>query len=255
MEINKKFIFTVTSGRSGTGYLAEILSKHQEVYCAHEAVPSFGTHFREIQTNPAKAKEFWLKEKLPEIKRQKQHIYIETSHLFCKGYLEPLLESGIIPDLIVLERPSRETAKSLFQLNTIPGRTEKALRFYLSPDDPRIMLPFPEWEQANDYQLCFWYTLDTMIRQKRYSMLVNNLGGKVVTTSIENLKIFEQVKSLILNLGIRKPDFGARNKIRKSLDRKINTKVSMKAEFPFSASELFQYEDEVYKKTSFFELY
>ena len=105
LDIDKRLIFTVTSGRSGTLYLTELLKAIPGVSAHHEPSPDFTQAMRRIQTDPFIAYPFWLQMKLPEILKVPEAVYVETSHLFCKGFLEPLLRMGVRPALVFLRRP------------------------------------------------------------------------------------------------------------------------------------------------------
>ena len=138
--------------------------------------PHFHDHMRASQEDANHAKAFWLEEKLPFIASLKKPIYAETSHLFCKGFLEPLIEIGIVPDLVLLSRDRRKIATSLFKLGTIPARQKKALQFYLTPRDPGVVTD-ENWESWTDYQLCYWYCMEIERRQDVYGKRVRELGG------------------------------------------------------------------------------
>ncbi len=64
--------------------------------------------------------------------------YFESSHLINKGYIEPLLALGVIPNTIILRRNYRDVATSLLILNTVPARTSKGQKFLLLPDDDGV---------------------------------------------------------------------------------------------------------------------
>lgn len=183
----QRLILTVTTGRSGTEYLAHLLECSPGVECHHEPEPNFVDVMRATQSSPDIAREFWLRRKLPAIRTRGARIYAETSHLACKGFIEPLLELGICPDLVLLKRPHRAVALSLYRLRTIPGRTDEGLRWYLSPSDPGV-LPLPDWERLHDYQLCYWYCLEIERRQSLYRKLVRDAGGHVTEVSIGELR-------------------------------------------------------------------
>jgi hypothetical protein len=72
------------------------------------------------------AERFLLERKLPFIRNTSTRTYLETSHLVCKGFLEPLIYHGLIPDLIILNRDKFSVATSLYQLGTVPSRTPGA---------------------------------------------------------------------------------------------------------------------------------
>ena len=150
----ERLIFSVTTGRSGTKYLDRIFQGHPHIYTCHEAQPNFANIMRAGQNEPELLRKFWLEKKLPQIRKHLENsgksIYLETSHLFCKGFLEPLIDLGIVPDLILLVRPHQDVAKSLFQLGCIPGRTDAGLRFCVAPNDPGV-LPLKDFELLHDY--------------------------------------------------------------------------------------------------------
>lgn len=225
--INKKIVFTVTTGRSGTGFLAEILSFLPRVTCHHEAEPDFVEVFRSSLQQPSLAKEFLCEKKLPQIISDSRPVYVETSHLVCKGFLEPLLELGGKPDLILLSRPHREVALSLYQLDTIPGRTDKALRYYLSPNDPGV-LPLPKWESLHDYQLCYWYCLEIERRRAYYKSFFKEAGANVVEISLSDLVRPSSLYALLRDLGLPRFSISFWFKYFMFRKTKVNTKAGRK---------------------------
>jgi len=197
----KRLIFTVTTGRSGTGYLSKALSFLPNVASYHEPEPSFSNVMRLAQKNANIAYEFWVDKKLPHIASVPAQVYIETSHLFCKGFVEPLLELGFTPDIIILTRPHREVATSMYQLDTIPGLTDKGLRYYLSPDDPNV-LPLPGWHTLHDYQLCYWYCLEIERRSVHYEKMFLERGARVAKTSLNDITTVLGFHRLVMQLDL-----------------------------------------------------
>jgi hypothetical protein len=181
-----KLIFTVTTGRSGTELLQRLFSLLPGVTSVHEPEPKFSRVLRQAQENQSCARDFLLNLKLPEIARCTQSFYVETSHLFCKGFLKTALQLGLRFDLVVLRRPARDVARSLYELDTIPARTEWGRSFLLAPSDPGV-LPLPHWETMHDYQLCYWYCLEIERRAIEYAELVAAKGGRVSTASLADL--------------------------------------------------------------------
>lgn len=219
----KRLIFTVTTGRSGTAYLAAVLSYMKGVSARHEPAPEFVTVLRDAQRDPSLATRFLLGEKLPAIAGDPAGIYAETSHLACKGFLEPLLELGIVPDLIIHRRAVRDIAKSLYRQGTIPGRTEKALRFYLTPDDPGVMT-LKGWTTLDDYQLCYWYCLEIERRARKYRRLFLERGATVTETTLTGLKTAAGLKRLLeeLRLSLRFPAWLMRLRYLRNSRFKVN---------------------------------
>lgn len=182
----KRTIFCLTSGRSGTAYLAHILQVAKDTLVFHEPEPAFQNVMRTAQTQPAVAATFVRDEKLPFIRSLTANIYVELSHLFAKGFVEHFVNEGLVPDVFILTRPWREVAASMYSLDTIPGRSDRALRYYLSPGDPTVRSP-SNWEQLSDYQLCYWYCLETERRQNLYSQLLQGLGAATLKISLKEL--------------------------------------------------------------------
>lgn len=197
----KKLVFTVTTGRSGTAYLASIFGFAKNVFAVHEPSPEFADVFRMAQEDRNLAMEFLVRKKLPAILHEPGEIYVETSHLTCKGFLEPLLDLGIVPDLVIHRRSLRDVSLSMLKLGTIPGRSEKGLRFYLSPADPWV-LDLEDWERLHDYQLCFWYCLEIERRAQYYSKLFNEHGAKIAETTLPELKTFDGLIKCYSKLGL-----------------------------------------------------
>lgn len=165
---SKDIILTVTTGRSGTQYLAYLLSLYNDLRSEHESLPAFHDYYRDIQNGRGSYKDFWIKEKLPYINRLKESHYSDVSHVACKGFIEPLLDLGVKPKLIFLKRNNRDVAKSLLELGTIPSRTELGLKYLSCPTDINSLKINQKIDKLSDYQLCYWYTLDIDYRMTMF---------------------------------------------------------------------------------------
>ena len=175
INATKSLIFTVTPGRSGTKYLAALLGSVPGVAAHHEAQPDFVTALRRAQQDPEVAFAFWRDVKLPFIASLDAPVYAETSHLFCKGFLEPAILLGLKPKLIILRRPPSEVASSFLERDTVPARTPYGTLYLLDTRDPYVM-PLVGWERMTDYQLCFWYALEIERRQIKYADFAARIG-------------------------------------------------------------------------------
>jgi hypothetical protein len=227
----KRLIFTVTTGRSGTDYLARMLGCVPGVASRHEARPNFVWAMRDVQNDPELGRRFWVEQKLPAIEAASGSVYSETSHVVCKGFLEPLLELGHRPDLILLWRPHREVAMSMYRLGTIPGRTPKGLKWYLQPDDPGV-LALPGWQQLHDYQICYWYCLEIERRRQMYERMISELGGRAVSISLAELATFRGFMRLRKELDLPRFLVGPAHWYRYFRRTRVraNTKVKSKRE-------------------------
>lgn len=232
---NKKLIFTVTTGRSGTDLLHYLLKKNKRLTVFHEPDEGAGfqSYMRDLQNDPMLGKAFWMEKKLPFINRQRGNVYIETSHLFCKGFLEPLLELGITPDLIILKRNARDVAKSLLQLGTIPMKSKSGEKYLLSPIDPSVNTPFG-YEKYSDYQLCYWYCLEIERRQLLYRNMILSIGGQVIEVNFEDLIKITPVIRILKKLNL--PNYSLEEVYKilrfKLEKKKINNKEKKKKKIP-----------------------
>jgi hypothetical protein len=195
----KRLIFTISPGRCGTTLLAKILDSLPHVDGVHEPFPKFSDVMRYCQTEPKLALGFWTCSKLPAITYSNSRIYAETSHLFAKGFIEPLCHLGIIPDIIFLSRPARDVALSLYQLNTIPSRTPNGLKFLLSPEDPGVAR-LCDWEKLHDYQLCYWYCMEIERRSRLYENFVISNNWNFSKITLDDLKTIDGTSSLLSSL-------------------------------------------------------
>lgn len=201
MTINKRLIFTVSTGRSGTAFLEWVLGFHPSVDAQHEPDPAYHEVLRMVQSDRDLAKQFLLEKKLPAIARSEKDIYFESSHLFCKGFAEACLEIGIVPDLIIHKRENRKVALSMVKGNTVPTIDQKGDQFYLRPDDPDVLAP-SDWKEWTPYQICFWYTLEIDRRAEVYADLFASKGAKVAYSTLDSLKTASGYRALCKELGL-----------------------------------------------------
>ena len=173
---SKRLCFTITSGRSGTKLLAELLRDAASLCAEHEPAPRFNYVLRSVLDCPNAARWWLLTEKLPAIAQRlgSGTAYAELSHLTCKAFVEPLIDIGLNPAFIILSRPAREVATSLYRIGAIPERTDAGRLALIGPRHSPF-LPVAEWAQLTDYELCYWYAREIEQRQIHYRSLFGDL--------------------------------------------------------------------------------
>lgn len=219
-QIQKNIIMCLTTGRSGTNLLQELLALAQDICSLHEPVPRFHEALPEVRHDPTAAISFVRDLKLPDIMARPGAHYAETSNLFCRGFFEAFIALQIPFQLIVLDRHPRRVAKSYWRLKAIPVRTARGEWSLLRPDQPGVM-PLPGWQRMSDYQLCFWYCLEVERRKSAYIQECKRLGIPVFETAIEELRDWTRFKSLCQGLGLSIPDTAA-DEHRKIMEIKVN---------------------------------
>ena len=199
-----RLILSLNPGRCGTAYLWHAFETVPGVRGGHEPRPNFVDVMRAAQGNPAEARR-WLEEvKLPYIRSMDCAAYVETSHLFIQGFVEPLLDLGVVPDVIVIHRPVREVALSMWRRKEIPGRTELGLRYRLKPDDPGVMLPVENYSSWLNYKPCVWHAWEVRLRIRKYVPLLRDMGARVVEIQTHDLS--DGFPDLLTELGLPAPD-------------------------------------------------
>ncbi len=214
-------VFTVATGRCGTAYLSEVFKYVPGVVSHHEPAPEYVEVMREVQSDRDLSRKFIEEKKLPSIGRSGANIYVETSHLFCKGFLEPMLELGLTPDLVWLFRPHREVATSLFTMGTIPGRSAKALRFYLQPSDPGVLF-LDGWQVLHDYQLCYWYCLEIERRAREYERMYRERGGRFIKTTLGDVTTRDGFLAMVSGLELPTPSWLNVLRFERNKGKKVN---------------------------------
>jgi hypothetical protein len=192
---------TVTSGRSGTKLLAVLLRDALGLAAEHEPAPRVNFVMRSFVEAPCAAGTWLLSEKLPAmLDTARDGFYAETSHLFCKVLIEPMIQLGVRPKLIILTRPAREVASSLFRMNVVPARSESGRLVLLGPSD-RGVLRLPNWTSFSDYQLCYWYALEIERRQAYYQQNARALGLSCMHVAMRGLLTHDTLGELAAFLG------------------------------------------------------
>lgn len=200
-RVNRKQpVFTVTAGRTGTTYVTQLFALLPDTCALHEPKPDFVKALRRSQRVAGSASQFCSRIKLPAIAAHQEARYVETSHLFCKGFFESFVKLGVKHDLLILRRRPRAIALSLLSRNTVPARTPLGWQYLLCPNDPGV-LPLNQWELLTDYQLCFWYALEIERRQALYQHYMIESGGRWFSTTAEALRDYSVFRDMLVAFG------------------------------------------------------
>ncbi|AMX03166.1 hypothetical protein [Microbulbifer thermotolerans] len=191
ISTNKNLIFTVTHGRTGTTFLTEVFKIFDDIRSLHEPEPNYANLFPTVKQTPEKAIAF-LQSKIAVINEYPEKNYVETSNVFGKGFLIPLLRLGVMPGLLFLNRNFRKTASSLYERGSTPMRTQRGIHYSADPRVPGS-LPIHEPESLTDYQLCYWGVLDSYARQMQAESIYKNENGKFYWVTTKDFQDFDKV--------------------------------------------------------------
>lgn len=179
----QRFVFTITTGRSGTVYLSDLLRANlaqAEVHHERTGYQDFGvetpdaSHFMLFNSagNTDKVQAFW-EQKLARIAKLDAPIYVETSHFLVKaGLIEniaPLTEAGRV-DLIVLTRDIEATLWSFMNRFDFANFGFTWL-FYLDPRYPRKIVSYDAMQKHGMAGSALWYILEMRARAAYYEQL------------------------------------------------------------------------------------
>lgn len=214
MTSAKNFVFTLTTGRSGTRYLATLLRQNlPDAECHHEihGWDRFGVDTPDVshmtlfnsQGNVGKVQAFW-RAKLERIAATPRRFYVETSHLLMKAglveNLAPLTAVGSV-HLVALERDPYATIMSFRNRFDFLGKASCWL-WYLDPEYPRNLVPSQELVAHSLNGLCLWYILEVRARVARYEKLLSGEPGIVFHHfDLEELRSAQGAARLLHALG------------------------------------------------------
>lgn len=201
-----RLIFAASSGRSGTQYLTHLLKGFPGLFALHEPEPKYQWETKPLQQDPGLARRFVRDVKLPWIRGLPKGAYLEMSHYICKGFLEAFWAEGETPDLLLLTRNPRDIAISWFALGADFHRDKSyVLQHMLHPAESRAhFLPVMNWESLTDYQLCYWYALESEARAAHYAAETQRRGGRTLSLSLEELTQGQRLEELSAWLNLPK---------------------------------------------------
>jgi len=182
-----KLVFTLTAGRTGTKYLAELLKANlPDVEAHHEILgyDSFGVDTPEIshstlfnsRGNVPQVQEFW-RQKIERILGCGKSWYVETSHVLMKaGLVENVtrLAKEAEVHFIILKRDYFQTLVSYHNRMDFLNIGNQWL-WYLDPNYPRNLLDPSEYRQHGLHGIRLWYLNEIFTRAYLYKAQCEHL--------------------------------------------------------------------------------
>ena len=204
---DRRLVFSINSGRSGSKYLSQLLSTGRHVKSFHEAQPKMSGEFIEmINSKPfelSRERRRVKAEAIAEILRagRRKEIYAETNHTFIKTFFDVVLEDFRNVDVIILRRELALVLKSFIELGYFSSLNPVASNWMSSPNAATAALPAIGPDATLDqFDLCIAYLLDIEARVERFK-----LDYPMVRTHdvrLEQLNEITYVAELFHRLGI-----------------------------------------------------
>jgi len=206
-------VFTLTAGRTGTRWLAEMLGASLPDCTAHHEIlgyDRFGHDAPDLSTLTLfnsqgcceEVRGFWER-KSARIRQCPTPWYVETSHQLMKaGLVEhlELLGAGHV-HLILLTRDMTETVLSYSQRGDFNNVGNQWL-WYLDPDYPQNILDPAPFKQHGVLGVRAWYWLEITARQGYYAeMLGDREGVTLHRCDLADVRTEAGARSLLSALG------------------------------------------------------
>jgi len=212
---DKRFIFTITTGRSGTNFLSELFALNLDNAVVHHeqlAYSDWGVNSPDISHlttfnhvgNNSHVRAFW-EQKFARLKALEVSYFAEMSHVLAKAglveNLDLLQEAGEI-HLIYLKRDIAETVISFISR---AGFSNKATMWLwtLDPDYPNVILSAAPFRNLGQVGFALWYVLEMRVRAEYCRLLLAERTGVVFhEVDMKDVTRIMGAANLLANLGM-----------------------------------------------------
>ena len=183
MKNNLRHIFCISSGRSGTGYLARLIGTAKNVCAFHEPEPTMsGAYLQMINHFPYAETEEQRKIKVTKINQLiSSHrrnrgaafvadmIYAETNHMFVKTFYDVVCKNIKNVEVVILRRNIIETLKSFVQLNYFTSYNPVSFEWMSSPNAVTAAMPaIDQDDKLDSIDMAIAYLIDIEARSQRF---------------------------------------------------------------------------------------
>ena len=216
-ETEKTALFTMTTGRSGTASLAELLSRNIPGVESHHEIlgwDQFGVNTPEVshmtlfnsRGNVAQVQAFW-RQKLARIAALPASTYVETSHVLMKaGLVENLahLTDRRRVHFVILTRAPYDTVMSFKNRFDFTNRSLWWM-WYLDPDYPRNIVESSRFKSFGIDGVILWYLYEIRTRAAYYRRLLSEHPRIAFhEMTLEDLSDRAKVRRLLATLGVER---------------------------------------------------
>lgn len=211
---SRHFIFTITTGRSGTSFLAKLLALNLNDAQVHHEQLGYGdwgvntpdmshlTTFNHIGCS-SHVRAFWT-QKLFRLRELDVRYYAETSHMLVNAglmeNLDDLTEAGSV-HLIYLKRDIAKTVISFINREDFLNSGNMWL-WYLDPDYPNVIVSPKSFMNLGQLGFGLWYVIEMRVRAEYYRLLLAGRNNIIFhEADMEDLVRRDGAAKLLADLG------------------------------------------------------
>jgi hypothetical protein len=228
----RRLIFSINSGRSGSKYLAQLLGTARHMNSFHEAEPHMSAEYIDmINAGPletTREKRRVKCEAIAEILRGmgRNDSYAETNHTFIKTFYDVVLEDFRNVQVIVLRRDLALVLKSFVELGYFSPLNPRGQNWMSSPNAATAALPAlaPD-DELDQFDRSIAYLIDIEARAERFKKDYPHVPTYDV--QLEQLNDIDFVQALFQRLDIR-----STSTTKRLCGQIVNDKQKRKRRFP-----------------------
>ena len=224
-------ILCASSGRSGTAFLAELLSAARNTDVGHERVPQMvGGWLRDVmweglaetyQHRLAKvdAIQATLSQLAP------NSVYVDTSHMFIKTFADVVLDRFPHDRLsvVVLRRDPIEVAASFHDLAYFSPTHNPWMDWMTAPTAPKSMVGMPVDRVTSEFDLIFGYLAEIELRTAYFRQRAPEVNW--VDADLADITTTPGAEAILGALSIPVPDT-----LEDVVSQRVNTRLRAKSE-------------------------
>ncbi len=234
---NRRLVFSINSGRSGSQFLAEVLSTAKEVCGYHEPEPKMNREYLEmINRLPYQATRTARVIKcqaIADVLRQMEpgQVYAETTQMFIKTFHDVVLEEFHNVEVVLLRRDLAHVLRSFVEMGYFSNRNAYWDKWMSSPAAATAALrPRREYSTLDQFDRCIAYLLDIEARGARFRREYRHVP--VHEVQLDSLDQYSAVEELFAALRISttsKTEGACRQRIneRNAVKQQINNPTTL----------------------------
>jgi len=227
-----RLLFCISSGRSGTNYLADLLDTSEEAVAFHEAEPTMTGKFLQMineapyadSVKERSVKVEAIRKVLDEMPEGKS-VYCEANHMFIKTFFDVVMENFDNVEVIVLRRDLPLVLSSFLKLRYFSEGNDIWQDWFSSPNAVTAAAKSIGSDEALDRcDLSIAYLMDIEARALRFQR--DYPETKIHHVRVEELNDYDNVLQLFSDLDIT-PTYAT----KETVGRVSNAKPDRKKQF------------------------